>query len=199
MLGLALVKTLDMTDPTIIFGVRCTFAIGISLALGLCAVLYLKIRAADDKQILNLTGADLNPPQPLAAMIGAPPAPDANEQMTLTHREYDLYKLRTVLKTAMTAAAVTLALHYWKGFMPPLVLQSMLAPAGVLNSELAQIHLFGKNPAKLKELKRPWKPKSALSGLADLKKEVQATMNAGQEGKQRKNKKNENKMARRKK
>jgi hypothetical protein len=54
---------------------RCAFAIGSFLTLAVLALLYCRIEAAADQQELVMTQAELNPPQPMAAMLGAPAAP----------------------------------------------------------------------------------------------------------------------------
>ncbi len=65
--------------------------------------------------------------------------------------------------------------------MPPLVLQSVLAPAGVWMSELAKIHLLGQTASSNKELKRPFKPKSMFSAFNDIKKEMKQTISASEQ------------------
>lgn len=189
------IKGFDLEDPAVIFWVRVAFALGSSLTLLALAALYLRIQSADDKQIIVLTKAELSPPQPMAAMLGAPAEPDANKPMQITIREHDLTRLRSVASGAITPLAITLALHLWKGFMPPIILQSVMALAGVLGSELAKIHLFGQSEKTNKDLKRPWKAKSPFAAFADLKKEMRQTMSASDAKPARKNKKAENKMS----
>lgn len=189
------IKGFDLEDPTIIFYVRCAFAVGTTLTLLSIALLYFRIQSADDKQIIVLTKAELNPPQPMAAMLGAPAEPDANKPLQMTIKEHDLTRLRSLASGVLTSLAITLALHLWKNFMPPIILQSVMSLAGVLGSELAKLHLFGQSEKTNKDLKRPWKPKSPFAAFADLKKEMRQTMSASDAKPGRKNKKAENKMA----
>jgi hypothetical protein len=188
---LGAIKVLDLTDPDTIFWARCAFACGSALTLLTLAILYLRISSTNDTQQLILTQAELNPPPPFAAALGAPPAPDANKQTTVTHKEYDLLKLRTLAQTAATTIAITTALHLWKGFMPPLILQSVLGMANVLSSELASLYLFGQTAKQNPQLKRPFKVKSMFAAFTDLKKEMQSTMSTDNKP-ARKNKKAEN-------
>lgn len=82
--------------------------------------------------------------------------------------------------------------------MPPLVLQSLLAPIGLLTSELSSIHFLGQTPKQDPSLKRPFKVKSMFSGLADLKKEMK-DLTSQNEKSTRKNKKAENTLGRKQK
>jgi hypothetical protein len=195
---LAAIKLLDLEDPSTIFFVRCAFACGAILTFITLGLLYLRIQSANDNQELVVTGADLNPPQPLASMMGAPADPEANKPQTITVKAYDMLKWNALLKAAMTTIAITTALHLWKGFMPPLILQSVLAVANVLTSEIAGIHFLGQTQKNDPALKRPFKPKSMWSGFADLKKEMKDLTAQGEKS-TRKNKKQENLLARKQK
>jgi hypothetical protein len=104
--------------------------------------------------------------------------------VSVTHKEYDLVQLRKIIQSVLTPLCVTLALHSWKGYMPPLVLQSVIPVAGIMGSQLAKIHLLGGNASK-GELKRPWKSGSPFAAFKELGKEVgnthagEAAMRAG--------------------
>jgi len=87
---------------------------------------------------------------------------------------YDLVQLRKLAQSTITPLCITLALHTWKGFMPPLILQSIIPVAGIMGSQLAKIHLLGANAAK-GDLKRPWKASSPFAAFKDLGKEVRYT------------------------
>jgi hypothetical protein len=191
---LLVLKMVDLADPDVLFYARCAFGLGAALTLLTFAFLYLRIQSANDSQPLHMTNAERNPPQPLAAMLGAPQEPDANKPIVISTHDYDLGKLRTLAQSSFTTMAITVALHAWKGFMPPLILQSVLPLAGLLQSELARIHLFGQvaTASSHKDLKRPWKPKSALSAFTELKKEMKSIAAPDAAAGARKNKKDEN-------
>lgn len=125
MLCIGAIKFLDLTDPDTIFFARCAYACGSILVLTTLAVLYMRINQNPDTQQLVLTQGDLNPPPPMAKFIGVPTDPDSNKPTTITVQEYDLVKLQTIAKSAITTMCITTALHVWKGFMPPLVFQSV--------------------------------------------------------------------------
>jgi len=194
---LGVIKLVDLTDPDVMWVARLCFGVGGALTLATLALIYVRIQRANDQQELVMTGAERNPPQPLAAMLGAPQEPDANKQITLTTQEYDMGKLKALVQSTCTTLAITTALHAWKGFMPPLVLQSVLPFVGLWSSELARIHLLGQSASGSahKDLRRPWKPKSPFAAFKDIKKEMQsitAPDDKGASAKQRKNKKEEN-------
>jgi hypothetical protein len=75
MMCLGLIKMVDLTEPDNIFYARCAFACGATLAVAAIATLYLRIISANDVQPMLLTKAELNPPPPFAAMLGAPADP----------------------------------------------------------------------------------------------------------------------------
>lgn len=108
---LAGIKFLDLQDESTIFFVRCAFACGAALAVLTLGLLYLRIQSANDNQEMVVTGADLNPPAPFAAMLGAPADKDANKPQTITHKEYDMTKWNALAKSTMTTIAITTALH----------------------------------------------------------------------------------------
>jgi hypothetical protein len=83
-------------------------------------------------------------------------------------------QLRKLAQSTITPLCITLALHAWKNFMPPLILQSVIPVAGIMGSQLAKIHLLGANAAK-GDLKRPWKASSPFAAFKDLGKEVRYT------------------------
>ena len=182
------IKYLDLTDPSTIFYARSAYACGSLMVLLTLGILYMKIQSADDKHEITVTGAELNPPPAFAAALGAPQPEDANEPQKMTHKEYDLLKLQALLKQTLTTMCITVGLHVWKGFMPPLVLQSVLGMATLLSNELCSIHLFGQTVKSNPALKRPFKPKSMFDSL---KKEMAQTMNNDNKP-PRKNKKAEN-------
>lgn len=74
-LCLTAIKYLDLTDPDTILYVRCAYAAGSLLTLTALAVISAKIQQTNDQQQITIKGAQLNPPAPMAAMLGAPAAP----------------------------------------------------------------------------------------------------------------------------
>lgn len=75
LLCISAIKFLDLADESTIFFVRCAYATGTLLTFVALGLIYTKIQAAADKQELVITQGDLNPPPPLAGMLGAPQAP----------------------------------------------------------------------------------------------------------------------------
>ena len=123
--------------------------------------------------------------------------------METTNAAYDLHSLSSAFKQSLISPVVTLVLHLYFGYFPPLIVGSVLAPLTVLTSELSRIHLaslFSSAPPA-KDLKRPWRAKGLMSQFKELKKDVMKELKeaGGKEGGSgggqagsRKSKKNEN-------
>lgn len=188
---LAIIKMVDLTDPTNIFYSRVAFGVGISLTASFLGIIYNRIQTKAEKGILMVSEADLKPQPALAGLLGQP-APDTKpDEMTV--EEYDMTKLKASASALSSTLFITLLLHLWKGFMPPLIFQAVMQPFSLYSSELFRIHILGQTGTSHKELKRPWKGNQ--SGLAaqwkQLKKDMEQEM--GRDVKpSRKNKKDEN-------
>ena len=121
--------------------------------------------------------------------------------METTNAAYDLHILSTAFKQSLISPVVTLVLHLYFGYFPPLIVGSILAPLSTLTSELSRIHLLSlvSSAPPAKELRRPWRAKGLMSQFKEMKREVMKELNEGKGKEQggggvgsRKNKKNEN-------
>ena len=109
--------------------------------------------------------------------------------------DYDLLKLSADFKQSAISPVVTLLLHLYMGYFPPLVIGAVLAPLTVLTSPLARLHLLSlfTSAPPAKDLKRPWRAKGIMSQYKELKREVMKELNDGKEASgSRKNKKDAN-------
>lgn len=91
---------------------------------------------------------------------------DDPKLVTTTIQAYDKSQIQQGLKATLIGIAMMAFMHLYMKYTNPLLVQSILPLKGVLEGNLAKIHLFGK-PAS-GDLKRPWKASggfmSALQG-----------------------------------
>ncbi|KAK3817759.1 MAG: inorganic phosphate transporter Pho88 [Benniella sp.] len=83
--------------------------------------------------------------------------------ITTTHMKYDLDQNAQARTKALATWAVMMVLYFKFDVVRPLVVQSILPLKHALESEWAQIHLFGKRA--LGELSRPWKANDPFAAL----------------------------------
>lgn len=94
------------------------------------------------------------------------PKPFSKEKpklITTTHMKYDLDQNAQARMKALVTWAVMMVLYFKFDVVRPLVVQSILPLKNALESECAQIHLFGKRA--LGELSRPWKANDPFTAL----------------------------------
>jgi len=199
--AVAVTRYLDAEDPETLFWSRVAFVVGICVAWLLQGLIYLRIKQRNDTTPLTVSESDLDPnaASPLASLMGQG---ESGKPVELTHQAYDLHQLQSAFKQSLISPVVTLVLHLYFGYFPPLIVGSVLAPLTVATSELGRLHLGSlfTSAAPAKELNRPWRAKGLMTQFKEMKKEVMKELNevkgekgatAGQTG-SRKNKKAEN-------
>mmetsp|Transcript_23951 Transcript_23951/g.57090 ORF Transcript_23951/g.57090 Transcript_23951/m.57090 type:complete len:169 (+) Transcript_23951:1-507(+) len=72
-----------------------------------------------------------------------------------TFLQHDVAELKKLVQQTLLGCLVVGGLHYWKGFVQPLVFQSLLIPLTVLDHQLFHLYILGR-PAT-GDLERPWK------------------------------------------
>lgn len=195
---IALIKFTDLTDPDTILYARIAFACGTITALLLLGFLYLRIQSKNDQRLLVVQESDINPnyhvqqgqSPSFSQLLGGQPD-SAGKPVETTNQHYDLLQLRQLLKPCIMTPIIVTLLHLYWGFVPPLILQSLMNVATISTSELFRIYVLG---ASDKSVQRPFKPAPGFGKMfRELKKEM-ANASGQMEGKnERKNKKLENK------
>jgi len=183
---LAIIRSVDTTSPDVLFYARVLFAVGCTLSLLTSFFIYIFIRIRNDMRIFQLKESDLKPQSPFGV---AQDTKDKTIEMEV--REYDTIKLKAAVKTSLTSLVISSFIHYQWGFVPPLIIQSVLNIATIMETEIFQIYILNQNEKANKALIRPFKPASSnpFEYFQKMKKEMQQQM-AGDD--RRKNKRTEN-------
>lgn len=77
-----------------------------------------------------------------------------------TAYEYDMAELKKLINTTSIGICIVGALHYYKGFIPPLIFQSFLLPMNFYDSKLFKIYIL--NQPAVGNNKRPFKEENAV-------------------------------------
>ena len=85
---------------------------------------------------------------------------DDPKLVTTTIHAYDRAQLQTAMKGQLVGIAIMGFMHLYMKYTNPLLVQSILPVKGLLEGNLAKIHLFGKSASG--DLKRPWKAGGGL-------------------------------------
>lgn len=79
---------------------------------------------------------------------------ESENQVKITISEHDLRECKLQFQRIFFGALVTVFLHYKWGFVPPLLIQSIVHPITLYNSPIARVYLRGQRAWG--DLKRPW-------------------------------------------
>ncbi|KAH3667258.1 hypothetical protein OGAPHI_002907 [Ogataea philodendri] len=152
MLGMMQVsRKLDFEDPTILLYVRILYVSCTLLTLGV----YLYTRWLIIKKNDLTTFKYLEPPNTLQG--------ETESKLTVTTvKDYDLKQLQGAIKGVFTGVAMMGFMHLYMKYANPLLMQSISPLKGAFESNLVQIHVFGK-PAS-GDLKRPFQASAGLFG-----------------------------------
>lgn len=152
-------KRLDMENPDVVFYIRCAYAAATATTLAI----YLYARAVIVKKNDLTTLKFVSAPN---AMAG-----ESEGKLTVTTvKEYDLQQVQSSIKSVFTSIAMMGFMHLYMKYTNPLVMQSISPVKSAIESNIVQIHVFGK--AASGDLKRPFKAASlfgAFGGGDDVK------------------------------
>ncbi|KAH3679149.1 hypothetical protein WICMUC_001160 [Wickerhamomyces mucosus] len=145
-------KKLDFENPTTVFYVRVAFVSATIITLSV----YLYTRSVILKKNDLTTLKFVSPPNSLAG--------ETEGKLTVTTvKEYDLEQVQSAIKGVFTTLAMMGFMHLYMKYTNPLVMQSISPVKSAFESNIVQIHLFGK-PAS-GDLKRPFKAASLFGGF----------------------------------
>jgi len=136
---------LEPTDPDTIFYSRSIFFLTHILIFGLCIDLYNKIQRTADQTMITLREGIHAFANPLYAR---------NE--TTTHQAHDMTKFYEMIYQKLAPSTLVIAVvHYYWGYLAPLLLHSVNVFNVVWSSEVFQVYTMGKKAVG--DLQRPWK------------------------------------------
>ncbi|WVQ85296.1 hypothetical protein IAT38_007461 [Cryptococcus sp. DSM 104549] len=142
-------KRLPMEDPTFINYLRIAYVSAQLITLAIYYYIMMKIRKRNDLTVLKY----VNP--------AAPMNPDAKpELVTTTVKDYDLAETGKAIRSLFMTVAFMGFLHGYMKYTQPLLLNSIMGIKGVLESNVAKIHIWG-NAAE-GPLSRPFKAGGGL-------------------------------------
>ena len=84
--------------------------------------------------------------------------------------EHDAREYKKLLQSNLMGAAMVSMLHMYFKVVPPLLLQSIMMPLNLVEGNLFQVHMLGRDERTNAALKRPWEvveQKSAFAALAE--------------------------------
>jgi len=158
----------------------------------LVLIIMMRIKSVRDSRTVVVKETDLTEANPLASAFGGQ-SKDAKDKMTeTTVMQYDNVKMQAILKSAIMGTLIPLAIHYYWALVPPLIIQSALNSATIVESELFQIYILGQSDVTHPSLRRPFKTQSMFPDFQKMKREAMASVNDG--ATTRKNKSKENRM-----
>jgi len=128
-------RKLDGEDPNIVFMLRCAYFSIQSLIFLLCVYIYIKASAKDkdEEKIVYIPA----PPQPFAD-------PDTKKKYTqIAYGEHIKTTARGLLGSTFFGVAITTGLHFYKGIIVGLAIQSIMGPMNLLENPLMMKFFFG--------------------------------------------------------
>lgn len=167
-----------------------------ALLFSIWGIIFFKIKVnKSGSKELTVTASELNPPNPMATMMGLPdPYADAPNQK-MTFAEYDMKMLRAALGQQFMQFVIVCGVHYKWGSVMPLVMSVSMALLNIPSNALVRLHLFNEDPSKLSpedrdEITRPFKPKTPFGNMMEeMKKKQKQEELAAKKEEQRKLKK----------
>ncbi|DBA75037.1 TPA: hypothetical protein ACH3X1_010374 [Trebouxia sp. C0004] len=128
--------------------IRLAFVTSICVVAAFLYLLYQAIQQSRDQQPVEFEVKSAGKP---------------TEKQTLPAATYDAQEFSKLLKKIAPGILIVTALHCWKGFMQPLVVQCVTIPVTLLESPLFQVYILKK--AATGSLARPWKEESPFAAL----------------------------------
>lgn len=111
---------------------RISFAVSLLLTILAAFYVQLKIKGTPNNEEVTV--------EPVSPGFGQPPQGEAE---TMTAQEYDLRECKKIINQCCMSFGVPCFLHYKWEMVPPLVIQTVLAPKTVLSSPLFAHYILG--------------------------------------------------------
>eukprot|EP00469_Lotharella_globosa_P014136 CAMPEP_0167826676 /NCGR_PEP_ID=MMETSP0112_2-20121227/10187_1 /TAXON_ID=91324 /ORGANISM="Lotharella globosa, Strain CCCM811" /LENGTH=197 /DNA_ID=CAMNT_0007729187 /DNA_START=35 /DNA_END=625 /DNA_ORIENTATION=- len=168
LVGLYMKNTVDTENEENILYARTFFVIGKIIELILYATLYYRISSQKREKTVEVSEKDMQPPNPLASMLGIDEDDDSVEKEKLTHTEYDKRVLAGEFKQTLLQTCIISMIHARWGVLIPMVVSVLMALVNKPDNALVRIYLFGEKESA--DLKRPFKSKSGFADMMAPKK-----------------------------
>lgn len=91
----------------------------------------------------------------------------------MTHKDYDMFELKKLLKNFGLGAAMTVAIHAYMAVVPALILQMVTQPITLIDHALFLIYILKRDPSKNPKLRRPFVDDSPAAKLEAFKEKAQ--------------------------
>ena len=146
---------IDYKDAQTITNIRMCFVTSMTLLIGLFSIVYFRLQAAKkrlEEDKVRVKSKDL--------------ATGETKEEEVTLYEHDFRELKKVLSSNLMGAAMVSLMHSYMKVVPPLLLQSIMMPLNLSETQLFQVHVLGRTSATHANLKRPWEPEPVKSPFA---------------------------------
>jgi len=132
-------RKLDGEDPNIVFMLRCSY--GTVQFLIVLASLYIFLTAkklSDSRKFKDMKIYVLPPPQPFAD-----PNAEQKQYKEVEYGEHVFTTARSLLTSTLFGICMTVGLHYYKGMIVGLAMQSVMGPFNLFENKFAKAILLG--------------------------------------------------------
>jgi len=163
LVGLVMRNSVDFKNEENIQWARRFFVFGKAIELIIYGMLYFRIVGNKSEDTIMVSEKDLQPPNPLAKMLGVEEEEENSPKEKLSHGEYDLRVLMTEFKQMVMQTFFVLLIHVQWGVPIPMVMSVLMALLNKPDNALFRIYILQHSPYG--DLKRPFKKKSALDNL----------------------------------
>jgi len=156
-------KRIDWEDKNVLLRIRLVYLFSNVLVFALYAYIYTQIQKKNGTHQSRLYFPNFVD-QTVLKYVDSP-QPFSQEQpplVTTTVQEYDTTQVKSGVKAAFMGIGMMGVMHLYFGYSQPLLVQSIMPIKNVLESKVAKVHLFNKEPVG--ELKRPWKTGGLFAG-----------------------------------
>jgi len=146
---------IDYKDAQTITNIRMCFVTSMTLLIGLFSIVYFRLQAAKkrlEEDKVRVKSKDL--------------ATGETKEEEVTLYEHDFREFKKVLSSNLMGAAMVSLMHSYMKVVPPLLLQSIMMPLNLSETQLFQVHVLGRTSATHANLKRPWEPEPVKSPFA---------------------------------
>lgn len=127
-------RSLDGEDPNIVLMLRCSY--GLATVLTAAVVMYIRLKMQAEAKD---TGTIYVPKAP--GMFEPPDGPKKYTKSNLDKLQNE--KLQELIQSSGMSVLMTVGLHYYKGMVIGLAMQSVMGPFGLYENPLVQKYIFG--------------------------------------------------------
>lgn len=131
-------RKLDGEDPNIVFMLRCSYCTVQSLIVLAVLYIFLTAKKLSESRFKDVTIYTAPPPTPFAD-----PNDPKKQYKETTFGEHAFVTARTLLTSTVFGICMTLGLHYYRGMIIGLAMQSVMGPVNLFENKFAKAILLG--------------------------------------------------------